>query len=147
MNIDKIQQYTKLAKNYDKKRYIKEDDSFIDFLRKERFKKLLNPDKNMILLDVGTGTGSGLLFFSNAVKTMTGLDGTKAMLRKAKSKIRKNKIDNAFIVQANALQMPFKDEQFAAVISLNFIHLFLCPQMTVGIKFAVTKEKRRNFLR
>jgi len=29
----------------------------------------------------------------------------------------------------------------------EFLRPILCPQMTVGIKFAVSKEKRRNFLR
>jgi len=124
MNPKSIQDYSKLAEDYDEERYVLDDDAFIDVLRKERFNKLLMPKEKMSLLDVGTGTGSGILFFSKEAKIIIGLDGTKEMLDIAQKKLKDEDIENSILVNANALEMPFEDEEFDAVISLNFIHLF-----------------------
>jgi len=124
VNKKNLDDYSTRAKDYDLLRYTKKEDRFIDLIRRNKIKKLLKPNKNMKILDVGTGTGSGVIFFSRNVKEITGLDGTKAMLDEAKKKIKKLNIQNAKLVHSNALKMPFKDEEFDAVISLNFIHLF-----------------------
>jgi len=47
-------------------------------------------------------------------------------LSKAREKAMGNGIKNAEFVIADAANMPFKDNEFDAVISLNFLHLF-CP--------------------
>ena len=119
-----IRDYTKGAKDYDLKRYTEKDDRFVDLIRREKVKKLLKPNKSMKILDVGTGTGSGVIFFAKDVKEITGLDATKAMLVEAEKKIKKKNLENVKLIHANALKMPFKDEEFDAVICLNFLHLF-----------------------
>lgn len=121
---EQIKDYTKDAENYDSKRYIGKDAEFIDDIRRSRLKKLLNPNKGMKILDVGTGTGSGVIFFANNAKEMIGLDATQAMLDEAQKKADKLGIKNIKLVHGNALKLPFDDESFDSVMSLNFIHLF-----------------------
>ncbi len=97
---------------------------FINNLREEKLGHLLQPSKTMTVLDVGTGTGSGLMFFCNNVNKMVGLDGTKEMLDEAQKKLSAKNIRNVELIHANALDIPWPDKTFDAVISLNFIHLF-----------------------
>ena len=120
-----ISDYSDLAKDYDDIRYTKLADRFIDLLRKNCFQKLLKPHKKMAVLDVGTGTGSGVIFFANEVDKIVGADATKEMLDIARQKTQNLK--NVDFIQCNALEIPFEDETFDAVISLNFVHLFV-PQ-------------------
>jgi len=119
-----IQDYEKLSETYDSVRYTDEGDLFIDSLREEKLRHLLQPSKTMTILDVGTGTGSGLTFFREKVSMIIGLDGTIEMLNKAKEKISAKNKCNVGLIYANALQIPIADNVFDAVISLNFIHLF-----------------------
>jgi ubiquinone/menaquinone biosynthesis C-methylase UbiE len=119
-----IQDYGKLAKTYDLMRYTDEGALFIDSLRAEKLGHLLRPSKTMTVLDVATGTGSGLTFLYEKVSMSIGLDGTVEMLNKAKEKILAKNMCNVGLIHANALQIPIAENVFDAVISLNFIHLF-----------------------
>ncbi len=123
-----IWDYKTLSEHYDLYRYTSEEDMFIDTLRQEKFEHLLSPSQSMVLLDVGTGTGSGLTFFHDKVGTIIGLDGTIEMLARAKEKMALEKMENAGLIHANALSVPLPDNSVDAVISLNFIHLFVPVQ-------------------
>jgi len=135
MSKEKVQDYTALADDYDAERYNLDVHHFIDSFRKDVFLGLVNPDKNMDLLDVGTGTGSGVLFFAERVKQLTGLDGTQAMLDIAQKKVESAKMENVRLVCANALEIPFEDNSFDVVTSLNFIHLFVPQGVDFQAKF------------
>lgn len=119
-----ISDYSAAAKDYDTLRYLQPDDAFVDGFRRERFRKCLKADRAATVLDVGTGTGSGILFFSKEVGRVIGLDGTRAMLEQAKKKIEIAEIGNADLVFGDAMEMPFRDGSFDVVTCLNFIHLF-----------------------
>lgn len=125
MNNNGIEDYTEIAKEYDELRYVTDTQLFLDSLRNKSVNECLKPNTDMTIIDVGTGTGSGIIFFAKSVKKMVGLDGTEAMLDRAKEKIQKSGICNVDLVHANALEIPFEDETFDNVISLNFIHLFV----------------------
>jgi len=119
-----IQDYSTLAGTYDELRYVTQQQVFLDALRHRAVRTCLAPNERMTVLDVGTGTGSGLVFFAQSVKQMVGLDGTRAMLERAKSKLQTRGIGNVDLVHADALHIPSADSTFDSVISLNFIHLF-----------------------
>jgi ubiquinone/menaquinone biosynthesis C-methylase UbiE len=119
-----IQDYTALAATYDELRYVTPQQIFLDTLRHEAVRTCLVPNRNMTVLDVGTGTGSGVVFFAQSVRQMVGLDGTRAMLARARAKLQARGITNVELVHANALHIPYADSTFDNVISLNFIHLF-----------------------
>lgn len=123
-----ISDYKELSKTYDSIRYSAESDLFIDHLRAEKLRELLKPSKDMTVLDVGTGTGSGLMFLHEHVSTIIGLDGTIEMLHQAQEKISSKNMKSPKLVHANALQIPIADNTLDAVISLNFIHLFTPAQ-------------------
>lgn len=136
MKTDGIEDYTHLASDYDEKRYVNDGQKYLDSLRYRAMNTLLEPNKEMTIIDVGTGTGSGIVFFANSVKKMVGLDGTEAMLVKARNKMEERGISNVELVHANALSIPFENETFDNVISLNFIHLFA----------AYSTDKQKEFI-
>lgn len=133
MNKNGIEDYSEIAKEYDEQRYITDAQLHLDSLRYNSVVECLRPNSEMTIIDVGTGTGSGIVFFANSVKKLVGLDGTQAMLDKAQEKIIKSGISNVELVHANALEIPYEDETFDNVISLNFIHLF--------VSFGIEKQK------
>lgn len=118
-----IQDYTGSADEYDLKRYVCPADAFIDSIRCEKISRKLDSGVGL-MLDVATGTGSGIFFTSNKVGRIVGLDGTMAMLNEANKKISRFNLANAALVQGNAMSLPFKDNTFDSVMSLNFLHLF-----------------------
>jgi ubiquinone/menaquinone biosynthesis C-methylase UbiE len=130
-----LQDYKNLASTYDETRYTTEEHQFIDSFREEVFLDLLAPSKDMTVLDVGTGTGSGVIFFADRVKKIVGLDGTQEMLDVAKSKIDAAGIDNVELVHSNALEIPYENGTFDNVTSLNFIHLFAPHGLDLQQKF------------
>lgn len=139
--ISAVHDYTKLADDYDKTRYRGDFEETLDTLRCETFSKLLQPDHSMKIIDVGTGTGSGIMFFADKVKSMVGLDGTEAMLEKALEKMKHKGITNVTLVHADALNIPFNNGDFDHVISLNFIHLFASADISRQKEFVKEMER------
>lgn len=115
--------YTDLAAAYDSERYCSAADAFIDSLRARALKSLVCPE-GKTLLDVATGTGSGLVFMSGPGRKVVGVDATLAMLEEARKKIASLRLDNVVLVRGDAGALPGKDGAFDAVMSLNFLHLF-----------------------
>ena len=73
----------------------------------------VNPGENV--LDVCTGTGSVAIEFSKKVGnqgTVVGVDFSRGMLTKAKGKAIKAGLNNLYLIEAKAGELPFKDNQF-----------------------------------
>lgn len=69
------------------------------------------------VLDLCTGTGSVALVLADYVGTnglVVGLDFSQGMLAKAQEKVRKRELKNINWVQAEAGELPFKDNSFAS---------------------------------
>lgn len=69
------------------------------------------------ILDLCTGTGSVALVLADYVGTnglVVGLDFSQGMLTKAREKVSNRKVDNVNWVQAEASELPFKNNSFAA---------------------------------
>jgi len=67
------------------------------------------------VLDVCTGTGSVAIEFSKKVGnqgTVVGVDFSRGMLKKAKAKAIKAGQNNFYLIEAEAGELPFKDNQF-----------------------------------
>jgi len=135
MKNDGIHDYTHLASDYDDNRYTTDEQKYLDSLRYRTMNTLLNPNKEMSIIDVGTGTGSGIIFFAKSVKNIVGLDGTEAMLNHARVKAQMEGITNVEFLHANALSIPFENDTFDNVISLNFIHLFATYSVKKQMEF------------
>jgi Methylase involved in ubiquinone/menaquinone biosynthesis len=73
----------------------------------------VSPGENV--LDVCTGTGSVAIEFSKKVGnqgTVVGVDFSRGMLKKAKGKAIKAGLNNFYLIEAKAGELPFKDNQF-----------------------------------
>jgi ubiquinone/menaquinone biosynthesis C-methylase UbiE len=78
--------------------------------------RLRNPGENV--LDVCTGTGSAAIEFSKKVGNqgvVVGVDFSRGMLAKAKDKAIKAGLNNFYLIEAKAGELPFKDNQFRVV--------------------------------
>jgi demethylmenaquinone methyltransferase/2-methoxy-6-polyprenyl-1,4-benzoquinol methylase len=70
------------------------------------------------VLDLGCGTGLDLPRLSRKVGphgTVTGFDLSKEMLGRARQRIDQRELENIFLVQGNALELPFANNSFQAV--------------------------------
>ena len=74
------------------------------------------------VLEVGIGTGTNLQYYPSTIKSLIGIDWSNNMLVKAFENIddweKKDliKIKNYKLVNADCLDMPFKDDSFDVVI-------------------------------
>ena len=88
-----------------------------------------------ILLDLGCG--SGIYSRSLAQKlnrgTMVGLDLSVPMLNYASSRARSEGLENLLLIHGNALDLPFPDNEFDAVICCATIHHFSIPDLLRAI--------------
>lgn len=86
------------------------------------YRSLLGNLHGKRVLDVGCGTGRGVIDFANEAAFAVGADGSPDMLSFAARKVSRDK-PCSFSV-AYAQQLPFKSGSFDTVVSLNFLHLF-----------------------
>jgi ubiquinone/menaquinone biosynthesis C-methylase UbiE len=121
-----VQDYTPIAGTYDETRYQSPDHRFNEQLRADAILELLRPlEPDMTVADVATGTGRGALYMAPSVKQVIGIDGTPAMLERARANADRAGIANVEFVVGDAFRLAFPDGMFDRVISLNFLHLFL----------------------
>ena len=102
--------FSKVAKNYDLMNDLMSFGSHRFW--KKKFVEIINPKKNEIIIDIGSGTGD---IAKNILKTKFNgelhlLDLNSQMLNIGKSTIRKNK--NVYFHQGNAEDLKFKNNTF-----------------------------------
>ena len=101
-----------------------------DPAEKEMWRKgmaqLLGPDKNLKILDIGTGTGFLALLLAEMGYNVTGVDWAMAKIQKAKDKAAASKIYVNFEVQ-DAETLSFPDDTFDAVVSRHVIWTLADP--------------------
>lgn len=71
----------------------------------------VDPPPGARLLDVATGTGQQAFAFAKRAREVVGIDLSEAMLSIAR---RKNRCSNVSFQQADAAELPFKDDSFDA---------------------------------
>ena len=131
--------YTALAETYDSHRYEGSMAEFRLLHVLEIVTEMVRPTTNMKILDVATGTGKGALALAGSNPKIVGLDFTHSMLQIAQRKSRAAGYTRVHFVKGNAAELPFPADEFDAVISLNFLHLFL----PVSRQKVLTKEMHR----
>lgn len=106
----------------------------------------LNPLKEHVVLDAGTGTGRlGMTLHSRLSNgSVVGLDSGKGMLRVAREKIRNKQIDNFLLVSGRAESLPFYQQVFdSACLMLSFHHFTDPPRALREIRRVL---KMRGYL-
>lgn len=99
---------------------------------------LLQPQRPLSILDVGTGTGYFAILLSRLGHRVTGIDLTPAMLEEA----RQNCIDfgvNADFLEMDAQNLSFADGSFDVVISRNLTWTLPDPEKAYTEWFRVLK--------
>lgn len=122
--------YTKYASAYDAKRHRGKRNEYFERIQNRALLHLIGRDNyDRRVLDVGCGTGRGLLALGRAGFTnLTGLDYTPAMLEIAAQELASELPAQAAarirLMQGDAFTLPFEDASFDVVVSLNFLHMF-----------------------
>jgi ubiquinone/menaquinone biosynthesis C-methylase UbiE len=110
---------------YDARRYEGPGNEYKQRVMSNAYNRLAGDLSGKKVLDVGCGTGRGVLKFAERAAFTVGADASHDMLSFARSKASPT-LEVEF-VQAYAQRLPFPDDQFDVVITLNFLHLFDLP--------------------
>lgn len=105
--------YDRVSKNYDFSRSAGKEDSDLLF-------KLLDPLHDASVLEVGCGTGNYLERLNDKPTLLVGLDISRNMLVKAKSKL-----PDLMLIQSNAEYLPFSEDSFDAIYCIQVLHHIL----------------------
>lgn len=114
--------YNKEAANYDRHRFRHAKGQVFNTVEQRRIYDLLGVQPGQTLLDVAAGTGRIAAYMAQQGLNVTALDLTHNMLLQAQA--RAADLDNIRFVESNGRVLPFADNQFDAVISIRFLHLF-----------------------
>ncbi|MGE0086700.1 MAG: class I SAM-dependent methyltransferase [Desulfococcaceae bacterium] len=99
--------------------------------------RMLNPLKGQTVLDIGCGTGEGLLALSEAGLQVTGLDPSPHMLAFASKKMG----NQADLHRGAAEDLPFDDNTFTYVCMINTLEFTDVPLKALEEAFRVAKDK------
>ncbi len=105
----------------------------VDRIEKEAIYSLLQPRAGMKVLDVGCGTGNYTLDLAGKGLEVTGIDISKPMLERARAKAARRGLTVRF-VEADALDLPFRDGIFDAVVSVTALEFV--PDMPAALREA-----------
>jgi len=108
--------------SYDAIRYIGPSKEYQQTVMANAYMRLIGSVVGKRILDVGCGTGRGVLDFARKAKIAVGVDASFDMLTCAKGKAASDL--RCSLANAVAQQLPFPDATFDVVTSLNFLHLF-----------------------
>ena len=108
--------------SYDASRYAGPANEYKQAVMANAYRVLIGPLQGKRILDVGCGTGRGVVDFGREAAIAVGTDASVDMLCYAKSKVNDGR-PCCFAVSF-AQHLPFADASFDVVTSLNFLHLF-----------------------
>jgi ubiquinone/menaquinone biosynthesis C-methylase UbiE len=109
------------AANYDRRRYGNPASDYKHTVMMNVITRLAGPLDGKRVLDVGCGTGRGVVQFAGRASFVVGCDYSVDMLSLAAAKTANS---HCRFVRAVAQQMPFADASFDVITALNFLHLF-----------------------
>jgi ubiquinone/menaquinone biosynthesis C-methylase UbiE len=107
--------------SYDK-RYTGAANEYRQAVMANAYRGLIGPLKGKRLLDVGCGSGRGIVGFAPEAEFSVGCDASVDMLRVTARKLRGE--TRWALASAYAQQLPFACNAFDVVTTLNFLHLF-----------------------
>ncbi|MBI5345366.1 MAG: methyltransferase domain-containing protein [Deltaproteobacteria bacterium] len=91
------------------------------------------------VLDVGVGTGLSLPLFPRHCKVV-GIDLSTEMLKQAKDKIRKNRLDNISVIGMDAMRVGFGDNSFDKVFLSHVVSVVPDPYKAMAEVKRVCKK-------
>lgn len=118
--------YTGYSTSYDESRFEGLGNRYLEAVRCAAFSKVMGAcDRGDVVLDVGCGTGRGLTYLhAEGFRRVIGVDFTGAMLARARGKLDGLDGLHALLARGDGFRLPFRDDSFNVVITLNFLHMF-----------------------
>ena len=116
---------------------------------KKQFERLLPSNKNLKVLDIGTGPGFFTIILEESGYTnITGIDVSEKMLEVAKENIQKYGKNNSSIqlIQMDAQKLEFKSETFDIIVSRNLTWNLEKPQQAYSEWLRVLKPNGALFI-
>ena len=116
---------------------------------KEQFERLLPANKNLKVLDIGTGPGFFTIILEELGYTnITGIDVSEKMLEVAKENIQKYGKKNSSIqlIQMDAQSLEFKPKSFDIIVSRNLTWNLEKPQQAYSEWLRVLKPNGALFI-
>ena len=116
---------------------------------KKQFERLLPANKNLKVLDIGTGPGFFTIILEELGYTnITGIDVSEKMLEVAKENIQKYGKKNSSIqlIQMDAQSLEFKPKSFDIIVSRNLTWNLEKPQQAYSEWLRVLKSNGRLFI-
>jgi len=110
------------AAGYDQRRFGGPASRYKQTVMMNAITALIGPLEGKRILDVGCGTGRGVVKFAQCAAFSVGSDFSLDMLSYAARKVAGN--STCAFVRAVSQQLPFSDAAFDVVTALNFLHLF-----------------------
>ena len=107
---------------YDAARYQGRANEYKQNVMSNAYRRLIGPLEGKRVLDVGCGTGRGVVAFGKEAALATGCDASPDMLRFAAQKAADG--SRCVFAVSHAQRLPFRSDSFDVVTSLNFLHLF-----------------------
>jgi len=108
--------------SYDDVRYKGPTNEYKQAVMAAAYRKMLGSLKGKRVLDVGCGTGRGVVDFADEATLTVGTDASLDMLSFAAKKASGSR--GCCFSASYAQELPFRSESFDVVTSLNFLHLF-----------------------
>jgi SAM-dependent methyltransferase len=103
--------------------------------------------KGKRVLVIGVGLGGKLRFYAEAgAARITGLDINPTSMRTAQEHLAARSIQNVDLTTTDAGLMPFPDDSFDAVVSINVFEHIMCLEEAVQETFRVVKPGGQVFL-
>lgn len=116
--------YTEQAPHYDRDRFHHSKGQTFNTIEQRVIYQLLGLPSGQRLLDVAAGTGRIAVYLASQGLNVTGLDLTRSMLQQAQQRAMAHEVSQVRFVESNGRVLPFANDQFDAVISIRFLHLF-----------------------
>lgn len=88
----------------------------------QKLKTYLTPE--MVVLDIGCGTGTQCGDIADHVKQVTGIDISRKLLAIAEQRMAKRKLDNVAFLQTSIFDDRFAPGSFDAVMAFHVLHFF-----------------------
>ena len=134
-------QATDVAQEYDDKRFSR-GGRVIDRREKEAVLDAIGPVEGKDVLEIACGTGRFTVMLAERGANITGLDISAEMLSQARDKARAAGVaDHVDLMRGDAGRLPFRDNEFDAVIAMRFFHLADTPAAYLEELKRVSREQ------
>jgi len=109
----------------------------VDLEEKNLFLKLVAPQRESSLLDIGCGSGHFSFWFHQLGFKVTGIDNSSSMLTVALRKVENEEIK---FIQADAHDLPFLDDSFNLAVLVTTLEFLDHPEVALKEAFRVARE-------